>query len=57
MRTQLGKRIKIRTIPELEFIYDTSIKEGARLSSLIDAACAHDKKMSEGDEPEADDNQ
>jgi ribosome-binding factor A len=49
LRSQLGKRIKIRTIPELEFVYDSSIKEGTRLSSLIDAAIAQDEQLS--DEP------
>ncbi len=38
LRTQLGRRIKLYTTPELHFKYDESIERGARLSQLIDAA-------------------
>lgn len=51
LRSQLGKRIKIRTIPELEFVYDSSIKEGSRLSSLIDAAIAQDEQLPDDELP------
>lgn len=42
LRTQLAHRIKLRTIPHLQFKYDESIERGVRLSRLIDAAVATD---------------
>jgi len=44
LRHELGRRIKMRIIPELHFVHDESIERGNRLSSLIDAAIASDKK-------------
>lgn len=38
LRRELGKRIRIHTLPELHFVYDASVEEGARLSQLIDQA-------------------
>ena len=38
LRSQLGRRIKLYTTPELHFKYDESIERGARLSQLIDSA-------------------
>jgi ribosome-binding factor A len=32
--------MKLRTVPELQFKYDSSIERGARLSRLIDSAVA-----------------
>jgi len=43
LRSLLGKRIRLRIIPRLIFIYDQSIESGAHLSALIDAAIASDK--------------
>lgn len=36
LRGLLGKRIKLRTIPQLKFIYDDTTIKGNRLSKLID---------------------
>ena len=36
LRRELGRRMRIHTIPELHFHYDRSVEEGARLSRLID---------------------
>ena len=44
LRRELGRRIKLRIIPELHFKYDDSTVRGTHLSSLIDAAIAADKK-------------
>ena len=44
LRHEIGRRIKLRIIPELHFVHDKSIERGNRLSSLIDAAIASDKK-------------
>jgi len=43
LRSRLAKQIKIRTIPELHFIYDASVIEGKRLSDLIDHAISMDE--------------
>jgi ribosome-binding factor A len=38
LRHALGGRIKLRSIPQLHFIYDESVERGVRLSRLIDEA-------------------
>jgi ribosome-binding factor A len=43
LRTQLAKRIKLYTAPELRFIYDESIERGAHLSQLIDSVSGEHK--------------
>ena len=42
LRRELGRRLRLRTIPKLEFRYDETVEQGARLSALIDAAVAAD---------------
>jgi ribosome-binding factor A len=37
LRSQLAKRIKLYTTPELRFEYDESVERGDRLSRLIDS--------------------
>jgi ribosome-binding factor A len=44
LRSQLAKRMKIHGIPQLHFIYDTSVERGMQLSSLIDQAIAEYKR-------------
>ncbi|OIP09182.1 MAG: ribosome-binding factor A [Betaproteobacteria bacterium CG2_30_59_46] len=43
LRSQLAHRMKLRIMPQLHFIYDTSVENGVRLSRLIDEAVAADK--------------
>lgn len=43
LRRELGKRIRIHTLPELHFHYDSSIEEGSRLSQLIDRTVQDDE--------------
>ena len=38
LRSQLAKRIKLYTTPEIRFEYDESVERGDRLSRLIDGA-------------------
>jgi ribosome-binding factor A len=38
LRSQLARRIKLYTTPELRFEYDESVERGDRLSRLIDSA-------------------
>jgi ribosome-binding factor A len=40
LRTQLSHTLKVRSIPQLHFVYDASVERGARLSQLIDQAIA-----------------
>jgi len=42
LRRELGRRIRVHTIPELHWVYDHSIERGAQLSALIDKAVASD---------------
>ena len=46
LRSQLARRMRLRTVPQLQFKYDTSVARGARLSQLIDEAVASDSKRS-----------
>lgn len=48
LRSSLSKRIKLRLIPELIFIYDKSIEQGAYLSKLIDEAVAQEQNNKSG---------
>lgn len=36
LRHELGRRLRIRMVPELRFIHDRSLEQGAHLSRLID---------------------
>ncbi len=44
LRMLLGKVMKVRSVPQLQFHYDESIARGAHLSALIDRAVAEDNK-------------
>lgn len=44
LRSQLSRRLKLFTVPQLHFVYDDSIESGMRLSKLIDEAVAEDRK-------------
>jgi ribosome-binding factor A len=45
LRTLLAKRLRLRSTPKLQFIYDSSVQRGQRLSDLIDDALAADRKL------------
>lgn len=47
LRMQLGKAMKLRTVPQLQFLYDASIRRGAELSALIERAVAEDREHRE----------
>jgi len=44
LRSQLAKRIKMYTTPELRFEYDQTVEQGDRISRLIDSVVPHTKK-------------
>ena len=48
LRSRLAQTLKLRTIPELHFVYDASVERGVRLSKLIDEAV----QSGSGSEPE-----
>jgi len=53
LRSQLGRTLKIRSVPQLQFLYDASVERGVRLSHLIDEAVASSGQLNaerEGDE-------
>ena len=51
LRMQLGRAMKLRTVPQLHFNYDASIRRGVELSALIERAVAEDRKH-QGDSEE-----
>jgi len=54
LRRELGRRLRTRTVPKLEFRYDEVVERGARLSALIDAAVAADAGRHHDDTPPPD---
>jgi len=51
LRMQLGKVMKLRSVPQLHFHYDESVRRGVHLSSLIERAVAEDREhKSDGEE-------
>ena len=52
LRRELGKRVRIHTLPELHFCYDRSVEEGSRLSQLIDKAVREDEERSGNETPD-----
>lgn len=44
LRSQVAHRMKLRIMPALHFVHDTSIAEGARLDKLISDAVAEDAR-------------
>jgi ribosome-binding factor A len=52
-RSELGKRMRLRIVPEVKFEYDNSLVTGIEMSRKVDAAINKDKDMREqaGDNP------
>ena len=48
LRGQLGRGLRLRTIPKLAFRYDESVERGFRLSALIDEAVEADEARQAG---------
>ena len=47
LRRELGRRVRIHTLPELHFVYDPSVETGNRISALIDKAVESDRHYAE----------
>jgi len=45
IRSLLAKRLRARIMPHIRFVYDQSMSEGVRMSSLVDQAVASDKHL------------
>lgn len=52
LRRELGRRMRLRLVPSLDFIYDQSVERGAHLSQLIDEAVEQDKLHHQDDPAE-----
>jgi ribosome-binding factor A len=49
IRSLLAKRLRARIMPNLRFVYDNSMSEGVRMSSLVAQAIASDKHIGDDD--------
>ncbi|MHC6223942.1 30S ribosome-binding factor RbfA [Pseudomonas sp. X10] len=52
LRLQLGRVMKLRSVPQLHFHFDESVSRGAHLSALIERAVAEDRLHKDLDEPD-----
>jgi len=50
LRRELGRRIRIHTLPELHWHYDPSVERGATLSALIDRTIEEDRARSDDED-------
>lgn len=50
LRMLLGKVMRLRSVPQLHFFYDDSVRRGAYMSALIDKAIADDRAKEDGTE-------
>ncbi|MDH4233900.1 MAG: 30S ribosome-binding factor RbfA, partial [Gallionella sp.] len=44
LRKHLAHSLKLRVMPQLHFVFDSSVERGSRLSQLIDQAVASDQQ-------------
>lgn len=44
IRRELGGRLRLRKVPELQFIPDDSIEAGARISKILDGVASSEKQ-------------
>ena len=50
VRSLVGKRMQMRVVPQLKFVFDKSISQGSELSALIKKARDKDKENSSDEE-------
>ncbi|WP_426356847.1 30S ribosome-binding factor RbfA [Pseudocolwellia sp. HL-MZ19] len=55
VRSLLAKKLRARIMPHLRFVYDQSMAEGVRMSSLVDQAVASDKHLMDDESVESTD--
>lgn len=51
LRSELGRRIRLYSIPQLHFVYDESVERGMSMSQLLDDVARQDGKR---DKPDTD---
>ena len=49
LRTQLGRAMRIRAVPELHFHHDASVETGRHMDELIESAISSDRRDDEPD--------
>ncbi|WP_199609184.1 30S ribosome-binding factor RbfA [Flocculibacter collagenilyticus] len=47
VRSLIGKRIKSRIVPDIRFVFDTSLVEGMRISNLVETVVQEDQRKKE----------
>lgn len=52
LRRELGKRIRIRVLPELRFVYDDSVERGMHMDALLQGLSRENEHPDEVDGPE-----
>lgn len=55
LRSELAKKVHLRAIPKIEFIYDSSLEEANRMSNLIDSLNVSKDELDENNEDESSD--
>lgn len=45
LRRLLAERVELRYVPRLNFIYDQSLEEGAKITDLIEKALSEDERI------------
>ena len=45
IRSAVGKNMKLRVIPDLNFLYDPSLIEGMRIGHLVDQSVSRDEEL------------
>lgn len=55
LRSQLAKRLLLRTVPQLHFSYDSSIDHGMHISKLIDQVLPPSERDSDAADTESED--
>lgn len=51
LRGALFHRLQLRVVPQLHFVYDTSVEQGMRLTHLIEQAVAQEAPSGSEEEP------
>ena len=57
LRGEVGRRLRLRHAPRLEFVFDDTVDRAAHLSSLIERAVQQDRAQHAEDEPGPTDDQ
>lgn len=52
LKTEIARIAQMRTVPNLNFLFDDSLQRGLHMSALIDQALQSDAKLQQGDDEE-----